>query len=179
MIVAVMAGTTASDPTANMVIPQPNIIYDIEREVQKVTSGISEKFVSEPSKANALSDLIIGLKRYKNAIRWKEFFLQNNVAKESPESTVTDDSSVESPTNTSICSDTSLTSKSSLNTKLKPKNKSKNAPVGIPALEDFFKELEEILFGRLNDNYEKKSSAKEKSSTSSDIHNLLDNLRNF
>ena len=46
MIAAVMAGTTASDPTANMVIPQPNIIYDIEREVQKVTSGISEKFVS-------------------------------------------------------------------------------------------------------------------------------------
>ena len=72
MLAAIMAGATASDPTVNIVTPQ-NDIYDIEREVLKVTSGISEKFVSEPSKANALSDLMIGLKRYKNAIRRKQF----------------------------------------------------------------------------------------------------------
>ena len=60
---------------------------------------------------------------------------------------------------------------------MKPKNKSKYAPVGTPALEAFFKELEETLFERLNNYYEKKSSAKEKPSTSSNIHNLLNILR--
>ena len=70
-------GTTAPLPTVNMVTPQPNVL-DIEREVLKVTSGISEKFVAEPNRASALCDLIIGLERYKNAIRWKEFFSTQN-----------------------------------------------------------------------------------------------------
>ena len=86
MLAAVMAGATASNPTAKMVKPQPNT-YNIERAVQKVTSGISEKFVSEPSIANAMGDLIIGLKRYKNAIRWKEFFItkdNNNMLSDNP-----------------------------------------------------------------------------------------------
>ena len=54
----------APDLTANMITPLPDIIYDIEHEVQEVMSGISEIFISEPSKANVLNELIFGLKRY-------------------------------------------------------------------------------------------------------------------
>ena len=153
-------------------------MYDIECEVQKVTSGISEKFVSEPSKANALSDLIIGLKRFKNAIRWKEHFLANTTASQTnPEVTDTDNSSVESPSTSTINSKDSLSSNSSLSTNLKPKNTSKNAPIGSHGLEAFFRELEELLFARLENYYEKKTSQKAKSSTSSNINQLLGHLR--
>ena len=75
MLASLTDGTTAPLPTVNMVTSQPDV-YDIEREVLKVTSGISEKFVAEPNRASAFCDLIIGLKRYKNAIRWKDFFLR-------------------------------------------------------------------------------------------------------
>ena len=136
-----------------------------------MTSGISEKFVSEPSKANALSDLIIGLKRYKNAIRWKKHFLpKNSETPDDPSETESDNSSVET-TNSSIHS------ANSLNTNLKPKNKSKNAPPGTPALEAFFKELEALLFNRLDRYYDEKTNEKAKTSTSSNINQLLGNLR--
>ena len=64
-----------------MVTPQnnnhPTINIDgcaIERTVQAITSVTSEKFVTTPSRMNVLSDLLIGLKRFRNAIRWKAFF---------------------------------------------------------------------------------------------------------
>ena len=59
---------------------------------------------------------------------------------------------------------------------MKPKNKSKNAPYGTPALEAFFKELELSLFQRVDKYYEEKTKKKE-SSISSEIDQLLRNLR--
>jgi len=61
-----------------MVTPRKNNLeIDIQSELLSITSETSEQFVAEPRKADTLSDLIIGLKRYKNAIRWKEFFINN------------------------------------------------------------------------------------------------------
>ena len=117
MIAAIKAGTTVSDPTSYMIMPLTYIIYDIEREVQEVTSGISEKFVSDPSKANVLSEFIIGLKTYKKAIRLKEhFLLKNSETSDNLSETESGNSSVET-------SNSSIHSANSLNTHLKPKNK--------------------------------------------------------
>ena len=71
MLAAFTSGTTDSLPSAKMVTPQPNVAEtDIGREVQQVTSGILEKFLTPPPSRNvAMGDLIIGLKRYRNAIR--------------------------------------------------------------------------------------------------------------
>ena len=64
-----------------MVTPRhdPNLlvnpsIFDIESEVLSITDVTSEKFVPGPSKDVVLSDSIIGLKRFRIAIRWKAFF---------------------------------------------------------------------------------------------------------
>ena len=166
-----MAGTTASKPIANMVTPQPNI-FNIESEVLKVTSGISEKFVSEPSKAIALGDLTIGLKRFKNTIRWKEYFLINENEIE------TLDNSDELSTSSTGETISSFNSGNLLNTKLKPKNRSRNAPPGTLAMEGFFKELEENLLWRLDKYYDEKSKKKPTPSTSSDINQMLNILKN-
>ena len=41
-------------------------------EVQLLTDGILQKFVAEPRRIEVLADLLIGLKRFRNSIRWKE-----------------------------------------------------------------------------------------------------------
>ena len=106
---------------------------DIQSEVQSITSETSEKFVAEPSKADALSDLIIGLKRYKNTIRWKEYFM-NNPCNDSTNyndkiNKVNKSESTKDKLKTSISA--------SLGNKLKPTNKSKNAPPGSSTLEAY------------------------------------------
>ena len=115
--------------------------------------------------------MIIGLKRYKNAVRWKEHLLpKNSETSDNPSEIKSDNLSVET-TNSSIHSENSL------NTHLKPNNKSKNVPPGTPALEAFFKELEALLFNRLDRYYDDKTNKKAKISTSSDINQLLGILR--
>ena len=48
----------------------------IETVAQKVTSETSDEFVPPPNHNKAPSDLFVGLKRFKNQVRWKEFFLK-------------------------------------------------------------------------------------------------------
>ena len=50
----------------------------IETVVQTVTSETSDKFVPPPIQNEVLSDLFIGLKRFKNNARRKEFFSKEN-----------------------------------------------------------------------------------------------------
>jgi len=68
--------------------------------LQKVKSGIPEKYVSEPSIANAMGNLIIGVKKYKNAIRWKEHCIVKD-NKISDNSTLSNNLLTKSKTNTS------------------------------------------------------------------------------
>jgi hypothetical protein len=63
-----------------------------------VTSETSEKYVPSPQWDTVLGDLLIGLKRFKNVTRWKEFFLKEHDNKneevETEEDNHTEDSSV-------------------------------------------------------------------------------------
>ena len=79
-------------PTANMVTPRPSVpdiflkeVREIGEEVQMVTSEISEKFVPVPKRDNSLGDLLVGLKRFRNVVRWKEFFLNQQIQQKEKE----------------------------------------------------------------------------------------------
>ena len=109
----------------------------IERAVLAITSVTSEKFVAEPDKSTVLSDLLIGLKRFRNAVRWKAFFQekaeeQKNKVQSNDNSTIEEVSNENAPTIESI-------SNGSLNTNLKAENKSINAPIASKQVEAFLK----------------------------------------
>ena len=60
--------------------PDPLLEYlraEVERVVLGVTTETSDKFVPAPKKDEILADLLIGLKRFSNTVRWKEFFQLN------------------------------------------------------------------------------------------------------
>jgi len=46
----------------------------LEDEVQCLVGGTSEKFVPEPMGEDITTDLINGLRRFKDAVRWKVYF---------------------------------------------------------------------------------------------------------
>ena len=58
-----------------MVIPSEGINH-IQREVLHVTSETLDKYLLAPNRNQILSDLLIGLKRFRNAVRWKYFFVE-------------------------------------------------------------------------------------------------------
>ena len=58
-----------------MVIPA-NEIPNLKSEVLHVTSETSDKFVFAPQKDSILADLLIGLKRFRNTVRWKWFIVE-------------------------------------------------------------------------------------------------------
>ena len=108
----------------------------------------SEKFVTTPNRTNVLSDLLIGLKRFRNAIRWKAFF-QERADEENNKTIKVKEIAEDKSTSTSK-------SKGSLNTKMKPSNKSKNAPVASKNVEAFLKEVEITLIKQVNLFYDEK-----------------------
>ena len=160
-----------------MVTPQnnnhPTINIDgcaIERTVQAITSVTSEKFVTTPSRMNVLSDLLIGLKRFRNAIRWKAFFQEK--AEEENNKTVKRTKELAEDKSTSTSE-----SKGSLNTKMKPSNKSKYAPMASRKVEAFLKEVETTLIKQVNLFYDEKDKMKvNKTSKESQIKDLTELL---
>jgi hypothetical protein len=47
---------------------------NLHEKVSELVRGTSEKYVPEPGKNDILSDAIIGLRRFSNSCRWKEFW---------------------------------------------------------------------------------------------------------
>ena len=47
----------------------------VEDAVLAITSGTSDNYVPAPNESQVMSDLLIGIKRFKNSVRWKAFFL--------------------------------------------------------------------------------------------------------
>ena len=64
-------------PTSNKV----NLI-EVKREVQLITGGTSEKYVPDPEKNKVLSDVLIGIKRFRYNVRWKYYFNERDRLKD-------------------------------------------------------------------------------------------------
>ena len=47
---------------------------NLREGVQHVCSGTSDLFVAEPSQKSVQADILIIIRRFKNVIRWKEFW---------------------------------------------------------------------------------------------------------
>ena len=171
-------------PTANMVTPRPSVpdiflkeVREIGEEVQMVTSEISEKFVPLPKRDNSLGDLLVGLKRFRNVVRWKEFFL--NQQKENEEKTSESENDLLS--NAEVIQEEKEFPRS-LGTNLKP-TICKQAPIGSNNLESFLSEVESTLINQVYDYYEvKKRNISKRKTTgnaiSSNIERILKDLMN-
>ena len=48
---------------------------DLKKEVLLLTSETSEKYIPSPKHKDILCDLLIGLKKFRNTVRSKEFFI--------------------------------------------------------------------------------------------------------
>ena len=60
-----------------MVIPVTEIsLKNLRNEVLHVTSETSDKFVYAPQKDSILVDLLIGLKRFRDTVRWKWYIVE-------------------------------------------------------------------------------------------------------
>jgi hypothetical protein len=47
---------------------------NLHEQISVLVYGTSDKYVPKPVKNNNLSDAIIGLRRFSNSCRWKEFW---------------------------------------------------------------------------------------------------------
>ena len=47
---------------------------NLREEVQHVCSGTSDRFVPGPYQKAVLADILIAMRRFKNVVRWKEFW---------------------------------------------------------------------------------------------------------
>ena len=130
-----------------MVTPSEEINH-LRREVLHVTSETSDKYVLAPNRNQILSDLLIGLKRFRNVVRWKYFFAEKKriekELKDSPLSQTTYNSkfNFEKDENENT---PKLLNQEGINSGLKATNNTQNAPIGSPELEGFLRELERTL----------------------------------
>ena len=106
----------------------------LEMKALRLSSETSEKYVIAPSRSSIQQDLLIGLKRFKNTCRWREFWILKT--DDDDDSTVcsTDSNGKKIITTGDLLR--SSKDKFSLSTNLKGK-RSKRAQKGTPELEAF------------------------------------------
>ena len=158
-------------------------VKDMDKTVQMVTSGISEKFVPMPNRKNLLGNLLVGLKRFRNVVRWKEFILLKLKENDNKDknSTITNSEMNDLETNC-ISNQERKEFPNSLRTNLKPSNTFNQAPVGSNMLENFLKEVKNTLIDQVYNYVEKKKSLVEskkfkENAISSSILTMLKKLR--
>jgi hypothetical protein len=117
-------------------------------QVLMLVCATSEKYVPEPGKIDILSDVIIGLRRFSNSCRWKEF-LRLKKLEEARESAL-------SPKSVD-CEDffesemIEVTKREGLNSNLKAKDKTKQVPKDSNNLEAFLSAVENFMDPIFND----------------------------
>ena len=47
---------------------------NLRKEIQHVCSGTSDRFVPEPSRKSFQAYIVVAMRRFKNVVRWKEFW---------------------------------------------------------------------------------------------------------
>ena len=55
---------------------------NIRKEVQRVCSGTLDRFVPETSQKSVQADILISMLRFKNVVRWKEFWREQKQSTE-------------------------------------------------------------------------------------------------
>ena len=127
-------------------------ILDLTSEVLHVTSETSDKFVFAPHKDSILADLLIGLKRFRNTVRWKWFITEEKRRKRekatSPLSQITLSSNSSSSDEDSE-KENKKEDEEGLKSGLKSVATVNNAPIGSTEVEAFLKEIEYELIAQV------------------------------
>ena len=112
-----------------------------EEEVLNIIHETSEKYITPPSKNQLLSDLLIGLKRFRNSVRWKE---AAHIRKMEEQSKRLSPKSVINSFNFNETEDLIEPPREGLKTNLRS-TKPKSAPKGSEEVEAFLIEIERKL----------------------------------
>ena len=83
------------------------------KEVQRVCSGTSDRFVPEPSQKYVQADIPIAIRRFMNVLRWKEFWWNKKQSTEPEVNKVTEEESIFMATGLKIGPKTKFLSKDS------------------------------------------------------------------
>ena len=100
-------------------------------EVLGLNRSTSDKYVVEPDRKQIQSDLLIGLRRFKNTLRWREFWRIYKQKKRK---------NMSNPEETNE-KETTTDEKENFAVKLRPKHNAPLAPKGTDHLEAFLKTL--------------------------------------
>ena len=140
----------------------------LEDEVQCLVGGISEKFVPEPLGEDILTDVIQGIQRFTDAVRWKAY--HKAVQEEKEKAT---QSGINTTYNNQVMEE-KLPTNSGLNTNLKPTKINLSAPRADDEIESFLLQLKEELITQALGMIDAKGTNK----TSHRIKRLQQKLRN-
>ena len=55
-------------------LAHPSNMENLCEEVQRLYSGTSDRFVPETSPKSVQADILIAIRRFRNVVRWKEFW---------------------------------------------------------------------------------------------------------
>ena len=147
-------------------------IHNLHDEVLSLSSGTSEKYVPQPSRIQIQSDILIGLRRFKNTIRWKEFFRLRNADDEARSRAILDKAP---EINKFVSTKNKKTVKDIITIPLKPCNKITQASKGSDHLENFIRDLE---FDLLSTSFNRNVTAVKKSPKDKKIDTLFKFLKN-
>jgi hypothetical protein len=120
---------------------------NLHEQVSVLVREISEKYVPEPSKDDILSDAIIGIRRFSNSCRWKEFWRLKKLeeikeqSNSSPKS-IDGEGFFDSEVGTEA-------KRVGLNSGLRAKEKIKRAPKGSEDLEAFLSAVQREIINRV------------------------------
>jgi hypothetical protein len=119
----------------------------IHDAVRRLTQGVSEKFVPEPSHRQVLGDVLVGLGRFKTAVRWRYFWLMRDQEGAAYQSDGGGDGEGEGEAATTVS--TKDTGVAGLGTGLKPRM-GKAGPLGSVEVEAFLKAVDREVLGNLS-----------------------------
>jgi hypothetical protein len=126
----------------------------VRDEVQRLNHGVSSKFVPQPTHRQVLGDALVGLGRFKNAVRWRYFWTERNSQSQSvaPSLTSSDEPSDASSAST-VDNDVSVAhlgkdNIGGLGTGLRPP-KAKQAPQASAEVEAFLREVDRAVLSNV------------------------------
>ena len=148
---------------------------NLHKQVSVLVRGISEKYVPEPGRNDILSDALIGIRRFSNSCRWKEFWRLKKLeeirekSNSSPKSVDCEgffDSEVRIEAK-----------KEGLGTNLRAKEKVKRAPRGSEDLEAFLSAVQRVIIDQVFEKRDMKDGGRKPNLHSDNLKNCCKNLR--
>jgi hypothetical protein len=125
----------------------------VHAAVQRLNRGVSEKFIPQPTRRQVLGDVLLGLGRFKTAVRWRYFWTERK--SRSVSSTPSFSEEPGDDDSSASIDDVSLPYSSrddigGLGTGLRP-SKAKQAPQASPEVEAFLREVDRTVLSNVTD----------------------------